>query len=335
MEERPIRIADLREGDVVAGVLCAAQASTRRTRHGKPYIDFTLRDAAGRVIGGKKWSVEPGEPCACPTLIYVEGKVESFSETLQIRIDTYRPLPGDVADFLPGPHRPRAALAAKARDLIASVQDPALYMLLQRALDETPGFWHAPASATYHGAYPGGLLEHSVNVALLCDATCALYGARVDRDLLIAAALVHDLGKVGLYLDPAPEPVSEERLLGHVLRGLLWVERLAEEVDLDPDRRDHLLHLLASHHGRREWGAAVAPATLEAIVLHQADHLESRVTGYLDVVRAAGPGEAWVYSKMHEGWLRVGNGTALATRAPDDGYEDSPDGWGDPDDAPF
>jgi 3'-5' exoribonuclease len=138
----------------------------------------------------------------------------------------------------------------------------------------------APAGRTRHHAFPGGLLAHTLEVARLCDAACRGL-PELDRDLLVVAAILHDLGKVWQYRfapGGSVELTEDGRLLGHVVMGWELVRRLWRGVPGFPaDAGRHLEHLVLSHHGRREWGAPVEPATPEAVALHHADLMSAHV----------------------------------------------------------
>src|SRR5690606_36222050 len=167
--------------------------------------------------------------------------------------------------------------------LIASVRDRGLRALLRRMLDRDSetgrAFRRAPAAKRNHHAYLGGLLEHTLSVATACDLLARHYGGEVDRDLLVAGALLHDIGKVRELVTDTGFPYSDEgRLLGHILLGLQMVEAEAAAVpELPAERRLLLLHLIASHHGRYEWQRPRRPKILEGLILHAVDDLDAKL----------------------------------------------------------
>jgi 3'-5' exoribonuclease len=184
---------------------------------------------------------------------------------------------------------------AKELDLLAdTLADPALRVLVQRLTGRKTAvgqqFRLHPAAKKNHHAYLGGLMEHSLSVAKAADALCAHYekqGARVDRDVLLAGALLHDVGKVReLAAARAIAYTDEGQLLGHIVIGLQMVAREAEQVPgLDPHRLLHLQHLIASHQGRHEWASPKVPQTLEALILHYADDLDSKMNPAISLLR--------------------------------------------------
>jgi 3'-5' exoribonuclease len=191
----------------------------------------------------------------------------------------------------------RAVGEAELAALMARHLDPPLRALVELCLPpaERARFLAAPASVARHGAAVGGLAAHSVRVARLALAFADLLAPQVDRGILIAAALTHDLGKLEANLDePGAGTTEAGRLGGHVLLGALPVARAAERVpDLDPGRALAVLHAAAAAHGRLEWRAPVVPATLEGLLVHLADLAEARVESALWATEQAPPGAGW------------------------------------------
>lgn len=175
----------------------------------------------------------------------------------------------------------REELKEKLWGYIDSVRDPGLsqilYALLRENEEYAEAFFNAPAAVYNHHAFLGGLLQHTVSVAGRC---LSLATPETDIDLLVAGAILHDAGKVydydwsGLVINMT----DSGRLLGHITQGMMLVSRHAKECPgLSPGRLSLLLHLIASHHGRLEWGSPVQPCTLEAILLHQSDYLDMQI----------------------------------------------------------
>jgi 3'-5' exoribonuclease len=154
-----------------------------------------------------------------------------------------------------------------------------LHSLLGAGTDTGDAFRLAPAAKQNHHAYLGGLLEHTLSVVRVCDLLASHYGAAIDRDLLIAGALLHDLGKVREIGARAGFPYTDEgKLLGHILIGLQMVDDAAAAVaSLHSSRLLLLQHLIASHQGRYEWQSPREPRTIEALVLHYADDLDAKL----------------------------------------------------------
>jgi 3'-5' exoribonuclease len=256
-----------------------------RTRQDKPYVRLQLTDTHG-TIEGRIWDdaeriaewLEPG------LFIGVRGRVEIFNGERQLKVEELAPLqvePEDLALFLPRSPRDPEEMERELRALVASVRDAALRAILRRLLgpDSITGraFRMAPAAKMNHHAYVGGLLEHTISVATLCAMLARHYGADVDRDLLVSAALLHDIGKIR-EIEPAPgfAYTTEGKLLGHILLGLELVGDAAVGIPMPAERLRLLQHLIASHQGRYEWQSPREPRVLEALLLHFADDIDAK-----------------------------------------------------------
>ena len=306
-------IAQLREGEEVVACYLLHEKRRGETRQEKPYLDLRLGDRTG-TIAGKVWDdVERLEPlCRADEVVGVRGKVGRFQEKLQITVTALEPLSTtdeDLTFFLPTCPRDLAELERELDALIGTVEDPPLHALLRRCLGKKSSLGKAfrvhPAAKHNHHAYLGGLLEHSLSVARACDRLAAHYlqqGARLDRDLLVAGALLHDIGKVKeLSAARSFSYTHEGQLLGHIVLGIQIVGREAEAVPgLPPERLLLLQHLIASHQGRLEWASPKIPQLLEALILHYADDLDSKMNPAITLLAGVGDGEWSSYDRHLE-----------------------------------
>jgi 3'-5' exoribonuclease len=283
-------VAELADGEEVAACYLLREAKRLEARNSRPYLKLLLGDRTGTIDGFVWEEVDRWEPACCPDeVVGVRGRVASYQDRLQLRIVSVEPLsagPDDLELLLPASRRPRDAMETELDRLIASVEDPALRRLLRRCIGRGSEIGAAyrvhPAAKRNHHAYLCGLMEHSVSVAALCDRMAEHYaaqGVRLDRDLLVTGALLHDVGKVhelkGL---PASGYTTEGQLLGHIVLGIQLVAEQARAVgDLDPERLLLLQHLIASHQGRPEWDSPRVPQMREALVLHYADDLDAKL----------------------------------------------------------
>ncbi len=282
--DSPSGIATLRPGDEVDGVFACARKDRLQARSGLPYLALELRDRSGAiqarafrdadVLAGR---FERGD------LVRVRGRVERFRDELQVEVrEIARAEAADPAAFLPVAYRDLDELDGFLEHLAREVHDPGYAALLERLLgdDALRAEWRrAPCTRGGHHAYLGGLLEHTVAVATLALETCQLH-VRLNSDLLICAALVHDLGKTREFTYGAAIELSAEgRLLGHVVLG----QQLLEEHmgDLDAERRLALLHCVLCHHG-----ADAAPnrrfGSPEALALYRLNALDASIKGALE-----------------------------------------------------
>jgi 3'-5' exoribonuclease len=269
----------------------------RQSKDGRPFLLATLRDRTGQ-ISGVFWDVPlTVDVWARPGLgVLVSGRVTTYKDAIQVNIsDLSRANGMDLTDFLPTSRRPRGAMLAELRDHVAALAEPwqtlVAYLLLEGALAER--FAVAPAARSMHHAYVGGLLEHTVSMAALARYLARHYDY-VNIDLLLAGALLHDMGKALEYsLEEGFAPSEDGRLVGHIVRGVVLIERAAAELGFPEAELQQLVHLIVSHHGTQEWGSPIAPKTLEAVLLHQIDLLDSRVGGFLDHVGNDSGASAW------------------------------------------
>lgn len=291
----------LSDGAGVRACFVVVELQVARTRNDQPYLRLTLSDRFGPVEA-RVWNrAEELLPTLHPgCYVGVQGRIEFFNGQLQLCVDGLQPIrvePDDLALFLPRSARPQAAMEHDLERVLETIADPALQSLLQACIGPDgaagPGFRIAPAAKHNHHAYLGGLLEHTLSVAGLCDRLAVHYGPGIDRDLLLTAALLHDVGKVREIGTGAGFAYTDEgKLLGHILLGLEIVTAAARRVPaLDPGRLLLLQHLIAAHQGRYEWQSPREPATLEALILHYADDLDAKLQQVRELI-ASGDG-AW------------------------------------------
>jgi 3'-5' exoribonuclease len=278
---------DVDDGEPVTACFSVMQANVGRTRNDKPYLRLQLADCYG-TIEARMWdNVEPLlDVVRAGAYIGVRGSIETYQNQRQLRVDVASPLRVELDDlvlFLPRSARGADLMDAELAAFIHSIGDPGLGQLLAALLspasDSGQAFRLAPAAKQNHHAYLGGLIEHTLSVTRLCDTLADHYGGALDRDLLVAAALLHDIGKVREIGARAGFPYTDEgKLLGHILIGMQMVADAARDVPQLAEGRLLLLqHLIASHQGRYEWQSPREPRTLEALVLHYADDLDAKI----------------------------------------------------------
>ncbi len=267
-------IAELAEDRTVDGVYAVSRKERRRTRGGAPYLALELSDASGRV-DARVWNdVELLDGrFAEGDAVRVLGRVESFAGKLQVQVRALEPAEdADPTALTPSLRRDPDELDGFLEFLAAEISHTGLAALVQGFLGDIElrdALRALPAAgADGHHGYAGGLLEHTVGVATLARETAELH-PRLRRDLLLAAALLHDVGRTReLGRGPAFRQTEEGRLLGHVHLGLRLIEERAR--DLDAAVRAELLHAVACHHDRP------AARTAEAAVLYHANQLDAQ-----------------------------------------------------------
>ncbi len=344
-------VSQLALGDVVHAAFFVSEQQPSDGR--KPHR-FALTDRTGR-IQAKCWHTNgqvSWDDIAAAGYAVIRGRVEINSHTsaLEVTVDRLEPLaaPDDPADFLPNAEIDRDGLWREACALVKSIGNPALRNLLNTLFRDAAlrnRFMSAPAAQFMHHPYLGGLLEHSLEVAHLCNAVAGKF-RHLDRDLLVTAALLHDIGKVDEidYSRPAFTSTRAGGMLGHVFLGAERVRAAIHAVPEFPDAlADALCHLLLSHHGRLEYGSPVNPCSLEAYVLHSCDLLSTQA--YYCRTGAAEAGGKEEFRKMAglDGRLYTGRfgcastaGTVAVHEVPEEYESTTPVGWRftDPEQAP-
>ena len=264
-------IAELAEERVVEGVYAVARKQRLRTKGGAPYLALELVDPSGRIDARVWHDVELLDGrFAEGDAVRVLGRVEKFRDRLQVDVRTLEAAPeADPADFAPALRRDADELDGFLDFLAAEIAHPGLAALVQRFVADDmirASLRRLPAAETHH-SYAGGLLEHTVGVATLCRETAQLH-PRLRSDLLLAAALLHDVGRVSeLTTGPTFRQTDEGRLLGHVHLGLRLVEERGAA--LHADAKAELLHAIACHHDAR------SARTAEAAVVYHANQLDA------------------------------------------------------------
>jgi len=284
----PLAISTLRPGDEIAGVFACTRKDRLVSRAGAPYLAVELRDRTGALAGRvfrdadlHAGRFERGD------LVRIAGRVERFREELQVDVHAIaRAAAGeaDPAAFLPVAYRDLDELDGFLEHLVGEVRDPGLRRLADRVLADDAlraALRRSPCTRAGHHAYLGGLLEHTVAVATLAVEACTLH-PRLDQDLLLCAALVHDLGRTREFTLGAEIGLTDEgRLLGHVEIGLRMLDERAAAAGLDNARRLALAHCVLTHHGadaapQRRFGSP------EALALHRLNALDAGVKGALE-----------------------------------------------------
>ncbi|MEW5898740.1 MAG: HD domain-containing protein [Bacillota bacterium] len=276
-------VEQIRPGLNVRGIFALKAKKLLPYREAPGYfLAVTLADRTGNVEG-RLWegAEEAGARLKVGDIVAVKAQAVAYNGSVQLRIDSIVKEGGqiDPARFIPAAEGLEEA-KEKLHQLITSLTNPYLKALLSLLFSEQDfyaAFCLAPAAKQYHHALLGGLLVHSVTVAVAADGIAKGY-PQADRDLLVAGAILHDIGKVQEYrCRGAVEQTDEGRLLGHIVSGALLIDRaIARVPDFPEDLRLKLLHMIVSHHGRYEWQSPKRPKFLEAALLHQLDLLDAQ-----------------------------------------------------------
>jgi 3'-5' exoribonuclease len=293
---RPARaaVSDLVSGTVIETVYLLSGKETRATKAGKPFFKLKLSDRTG-AVDCMVWDTDVVDATVkTGDLVLVAARVSEYQGRPQLeanRVSLAPPGCANPRDFLPSTYRDVEELKGFLRFHIDSVHDrdyAALLELIFGDADFFEVFASAPAAKVYHHAYLGGLLEHTVAVAEMCDFVGQQYG-RIDRNLLLSAAILHDVGKTQeLSFKTTIDFTDSGRFLGHVIQGVTLISAKAARLASFPEAKlQQLLHCVVSHHGELEWGSPKRPKTIEALILHHVDNLDAKVKGFLEIVEGS------------------------------------------------
>jgi 3'-5' exoribonuclease len=309
---------DVKDGERVKSVFQVARKAIPTAKSGKTYLSVTFRDKTGELEGRAFENVEPLAGLFDEKdFVEVEGQVGSFQGKPQLRLETVAKLDPtglEAAEFAwvpppevkkpEKPERPERTGGGEVEELLwkelqaltDAVVDPFVKTLIRAFLDDDDvahRLRRAPAAKTVHHAYAGGLLEHTVSSLKLAHRLADHY-PQVDRDLLVAGAFFHDLGKIReLTLDRNTEYTDEGRLIGHHVMTAQWIHDKARRNGIPRELETQIVHLVLAHHGKVEYGSPRPPATLEALLTHYIDEIDSRVNSWLNLMGKEGGSRRW------------------------------------------
>jgi 3'-5' exoribonuclease len=281
-----IFVKDLADGIDCNIPLLVAAIYEGTTRQNRKYLTLKLMDRSGTVTG-KVWN-DPDRflaKLARGKVAVFNGKCETFNDSLQLKVINVFPVNDSEVDmslFVPASERSGEAMLEELRSVIATVADPDFRAMTLAALAHpraAAGLVQATAAKSFHHAYAGGLLEHTLSVVRLADLVAGHYGKRLNRSLLISGAALHDIGKVWEFTEGADtDYTTVGRLLGHLVSGPIFLAEVARDLPGFPEEKLLLLqHMLASHHGTRDMGAAVEPKIMEGWALHFLDNMDGKM----------------------------------------------------------
>lgn len=305
-------IKDLQPGTDLEGDYSVRSRDLRQRRGGGSYIALTLGDRTGEVTGLVWDNVDRiAKICAPGVVLRIRGQVQLYNQRLQVVVrsaEAVRPEDVDESLFIRSSELDPDMLWQRLMATIEDVADPHLKQLLFRVFSEPEvavRFRVAPAARGMHHAFRSGLLEHTVSVVTVARSLARHY--RLHEDIVVAGALLHDLGKVWeLDIDSSIEYTDDGRLLGHLTMEVLFVDRMIGELsEFPPELRRQLLHILLAHHGEYEYGSPRRPKTPEALLIHMVDNLDSKMAGMLEAVGGGGDGAgAWSeYSRILDRYI--------------------------------
>ncbi len=290
-------IRDLGPAQYIEGVYAVQNCQLGQTKAGKPYIKCLLADRTGRTAG-RMWNATEELFQTLPTdgFVMIEGQTQPYQGEMQIiinRIRSHEPTESELQDLLPVTRYNVDEMFAEVIRLLQTIEDDSIRSLCDRYFEDgnlMDLFCRAPAATSLHHAWLGGLLEHTLSVLRLADRILPLY-PQLNRDIMLFGLFLHDLGKCRELNWETGFTYSEDGILvGHIARGLLIFEEKLEacramgQVIPEPVVRV-LQHIILSHHGQLEYGAAKLPSTPEAIAVSILDNLDAKLNMALSAVQ--------------------------------------------------
>ena len=321
---------ELTDGTEIDQVLLVREVERRQRRDGGVYLRLQLGDRTG-AVACMVWEelAEVEELARAGSPVAVRGRYTvhpRFGPQINLRgLEQAAAGSYDMKDLLDGPARDVSQMEAEVRELLATIQEPHLRILLERVFGEQSELWAgyrvAPAAKYYHQAYRHGLLEHSLGVAQAVSAISATF-AEIDRDVAVTGALLHDIGKLETYTDD-PQNIDltdAGRLHGEIALGYYRIRRAIEEIEGFPAELAQAVgHIILSHHGTLEHGSPVVPCTREATLVHMIDNLGGRLGSFDRLEKELAPGRRW------SGFDRaIGAGAFFAERGGEDAAAGEP-----------
>ena len=286
-------LKDYKDGDRFFDIYLCKHKVSAVTKNGKPYESVILQDKTG-TIDGKIWDPNSAGIADFDALDYIEvyGDVTSFQGALQVNVKRIRKCQEEEvnpSDYLPVSKYDIEEMYTELLKYIHSIQNPYLKQLLSGFFIEDEGFIAAfkksSAAKTVHHGFVGGLLQHTLSVTRMCDYYCKNY-ERLNRDLLLTAAICHDMGKIKeLSAFPQNDYTDEGQFLGHIVIGTEMVgEKIREIPGFPVVLASELKHCILAHHGEYEFGSPKKPAIMEAVALNFADNTDAKLQTFTELM---------------------------------------------------
>lgn len=306
-------INEFREGDSISDIYLCKSKNIAKTKAGKTYYSLILQDKTG-VIDTKIWELNNGiDNFEQMDYVRIEGNVTSFQGNLQLNVRRLRRAKsGEFApqDYIPCTARDITTMYKELTGYINHVQNIYLRQLLVAFFGDKAFAQkfkeHSAAKRVHHG-FMGGLLEHTLNVTKMCDFYCTQYPV-LNRDLLITAAICHDIGKINELSDfPENDYTDEGQLIGHIVMGTIMIDEKIKKIPNFPTKlANELKHCILAHHGELEYGSPKKPALIEALALNFADNTDAKMESFIEALAEENhqSGEWRGYNKLFESNIR-------------------------------
>lgn len=310
-------IEEYKEGNKFFGIYLCKSKQILKTKAGKTYYSLLLQDKTG-IIDAKVWELNNGiDNFESMDFIMTDGMVTSFQGSRQVNVSRIRKAQEgeyDPAEYIPASKYDREEMYQELKAIVVTIREPHLKKLVEKYFVEDAGFikefkQHSAAKSVHHG-FVGGLLQHTLAVAKLCEFYAANYPI-LDRDLLLTAALFHDIGKIWEISDfPANEYTDEGQLLGHIFLGAELIGKEAALIPGFPEKlAAELRHCILAHHGELEYGSPKKPAIAEAMALYLADHADAKLETMTELYDKADATTEWLgFNRIIDSNVRQSSG---------------------------
>lgn len=306
-------IKDYKDGDRVFDIYFCKFKSSAVTKNGKSYDNVILQDKTG-TLDAKIWDPNNAGIADFEAMDYIEvyGEVTSFNGALQVNVKRVRKCDEseyDESEYMPVSRKNLDEMYAELIKIIESIENTYLKTLLRKIFVEDQAFAarfrKASAAKSVHHGFIGGLLEHTLSVTKLCDYYCTAYPI-LNRDLLLTAAICHDMGKTReISAFPLNDYTDEGQFLGHIVIGSEMVSQKAREIaGFPPMLEMQLKHCILSHHGEYEYGSPKKPALIEAVALNHADDTDAKMETFTEILESTQE-TGWIgFNRLFESNLR-------------------------------
>ena len=285
-------VSELVPGNAIDEVFLLTERNMAHKKDGNPFLNVTLADRSGQVKG-VVWDQVARITAAVAEgdFVHVRAQVGEYRGSLQLVVKDMSRVPADqvdAMDFMAATNRDVTYMLERLQEMTGRMQTPHLKALFERFWSDdafVAAYTRAPAAKLMHHAYIGGLLEHTLSMAVLSEMIAGHYSG-VDGDMLLAGVILHDVGKTReLEYTRSIDYTDEGRLLSHIIIGLSMLDEKLKQVPEFPEDQMHLLkHMIISHHGAREFGSPEPPKTIEAVLLNYIDEMDSRVNSIREYV---------------------------------------------------
>ena len=298
---KKVFISDVKAADAIDELFVLSEKSLAQKKDGNHYLTVTVSDKTGTMKGVAWDRVDQiQETVSTGDVVRIQGVINEYKGNLQLVVKKMTACPPESirpGDFLPVTEHNVDNMFKRLRRRIEDIEDEDIQALMNAFFDDAEwveSFKTAPAAKKMHHAYIGGLLEHTLSMAILVERIAGHYSG-INMDMLLAGVVLHDVGKIKEFDYTLSIDYSDEgRLLSHIVIGLQMVDEKLRRLKDFPERKAFLLkHMIISHHGTRDFGSPEPPKTLEAVLLNYIDEIDSKVNGIRDFMAADDPAANW------------------------------------------